>query len=145
MGLRQIKVRRRRNLDDHPGLLDPDNDGLTNDDEAELGTDPNSADIDGEGYTDSEEVEAGTDPLNPESYPGSDDPVDPADPTGDGKGNAVKQPSDDDSDDETVYGPKVHTGGSVESAGLFSWIKGLFKRQDIPPSGSTDRPLMDNP
>lgn len=44
--------------------VDTDGDGLTDEQEAALGTDPNSADTDGDGLTDGEEVnEYGTDPL----------------------------------------------------------------------------------
>ena len=45
--------------------VDTDGDGLTDAEEAELGTDPNNADTDGDGLTDGEEVnEYNTDPLN---------------------------------------------------------------------------------
>ena len=45
--------------------VDTDNDGLTDQQEAELGTDPNVADTDGDGLTDGEEVnEYNTDPLS---------------------------------------------------------------------------------
>jgi outer membrane protein OmpA-like peptidoglycan-associated protein len=44
--------------------VDTDNDGLTDDQEADIGTDPNAADTDNDGLTDGEEVnEYGTDPL----------------------------------------------------------------------------------
>ncbi len=46
---------------------DPDDDGLSNDDETVLGTNPYSMDTDGDGLTDGGEVRAGTDPLNPDS------------------------------------------------------------------------------
>jgi hypothetical protein len=49
---------------------DPDNDGLTNDEEEYYGTDPYNADTDEDGFTDGEEVNAGTDPLDPNDYPG---------------------------------------------------------------------------
>ena len=46
------------------GSADPDGDGLTNAEEAELGTDPNNADTDGDGLDDYTEVnETGTDPT----------------------------------------------------------------------------------
>ena len=71
---------------------DSDNDGLTDDEEQQLGTDPNNpdtdgdglndgdevnvyntnptlVDTDGDGYSDGIEVNAGTDPLDPTSYP----------------------------------------------------------------------------
>lgn len=47
----------------HYAGLDLDNDGLTNEKEAELGTNAKKADTDNDGYTDGEEVAAGTDPL----------------------------------------------------------------------------------
>jgi hypothetical protein len=50
-------------------LLDDDNDGITNGDEATLGTDPNDPDTDGDGYTDLEEVEGHTDPTDITDHP----------------------------------------------------------------------------
>ncbi len=47
---------------------DSDGDGLTNAEEAQLGTDPNIADSDGDGMSDAQEVNAGTDPLK-NDYP----------------------------------------------------------------------------
>ncbi len=46
---------------------DADHDGLTDDEEAELGTDPNNRDSDGDGLSDGDEVEFGTDPDNPDT------------------------------------------------------------------------------
>jgi len=48
------------------GLMacDSDGDGLSNKDEAELGTDPDVADSDGDGLDDGAEVDSGSDPLN---------------------------------------------------------------------------------
>lgn len=46
---------------------DADGDGLSDADEADLGTNPNVADTDGDGLTDGEEVVLGTDPLNPDT------------------------------------------------------------------------------
>lgn len=46
---------------------DSDGDGLTDFEENELGTDPESEDSDGDGYSDSLEVEAGSDPNDAES------------------------------------------------------------------------------
>lgn len=48
---------------------DSDDDGLNDGKEVELGTDPNKADSDGDGYTDGEEVAAGTDPNDATSFP----------------------------------------------------------------------------
>ncbi len=45
--------------------LDSDSDGLTDLQEAQLGTDPNKADTDGDGFNDGQEVKAGYNPLGP--------------------------------------------------------------------------------
>jgi hypothetical protein len=55
---------------DYP-VLDTDEDGLSDDEEADLGTDPDDADTDGDGYDDGEEVDAGTDPLDATDHPSS--------------------------------------------------------------------------
>ena len=47
-----------------PAPVDSDGDGLTDDEEAVLGTDPLQADTDGDGHTDGAEVANGTDPLD---------------------------------------------------------------------------------
>jgi outer membrane protein OmpA-like peptidoglycan-associated protein len=50
------------------GIVDSDGDGLTDDREAQLGTDPLNPDTDGDGLKDGEEVDVyGTDPLNPDT------------------------------------------------------------------------------
>ena len=46
------------------GDPDTDGDGLTDSEEAALGTDPNNPDSDGDGINDGDEVAAGTDPTN---------------------------------------------------------------------------------
>lgn len=46
---------------------DVDGDGLTNDEEADAGTDPRNPDSDGDGVEDGAEVENNTDPLNPDT------------------------------------------------------------------------------
>ena len=46
---------------------DKDEDGLTNGEEEELGTDPESADSDGDGLDDGDEVDLGSDPLDEDS------------------------------------------------------------------------------
>ena len=49
-------------------IVDSDGDGLSDDDEAALGTDPNNVDSDGDGIEDGEEVnDLGTDPLSDDS------------------------------------------------------------------------------
>jgi hypothetical protein len=48
---------------------DDDNDGLSDAQEASLGTNPLVADTDGDGFDDGVEVAAGTDPLDPDDFP----------------------------------------------------------------------------
>jgi len=48
---------------------DDDGDGLTNGEEASLGSDPNNSDSDGDGYGDGEEVDGNTDPLSDWDHP----------------------------------------------------------------------------
>ena len=50
---------------------DYDNDGLTNLQEYELGTDPRDSDSDDDSYPDGVEIEYGSNPLNPSSTPNS--------------------------------------------------------------------------
>jgi hypothetical protein len=52
-------------LNDAP--VDSDGDGLTDSEEADLGTDPNNPDTDGDGINDGDEVAGGTDPNNSDS------------------------------------------------------------------------------
>lgn len=51
------------------GAEDPDSDGLTNAQEAALGTDPFRADTDGDGFLDNQEIEGNSNPLDPLSTP----------------------------------------------------------------------------
>lgn len=51
---------------DYP-VLDSDGDGLSDDEEAALGTDPNNPDTDGDGVLDGAEFDCGADPLDPDS------------------------------------------------------------------------------
>jgi hypothetical protein len=53
---------------------DLDRDGLTENEELAIGTDPNDPDTDGDGASDGDEVAAGTDPNDPGSFPGNTDP-----------------------------------------------------------------------
>jgi gliding motility-associated-like protein len=47
------------------GNCDQDNDGLTNDEESTIGTDPTNPDTDNDGFNDGEEATNGSDPLDP--------------------------------------------------------------------------------
>jgi hypothetical protein len=49
--------------------VDSDGDGLTDEQEMLLGTDPFNADTDGDGFPDGLEVALGSDPLDPRSIP----------------------------------------------------------------------------
>jgi len=61
--------------DELPDCVDPDDDddGLADEDEDELGTDPLDPDTDGDGVSDGDEVFDGTDPLDPSDPPPGDD------------------------------------------------------------------------
>ena len=75
--------------DDNKGK-DSDNDGLTDDQEKELGTDPNKADTDGDGINDGAEVDGSKNPFDKDGNkvedgkPGA--PTDPTKPDTDGDG-----------------------------------------------------------
>ena len=64
---------------------DSDGDGLTDDEEASIGTDPLDEDTDGDGLTDADEVERGTDPLDEDTdgdgYSDFDEVADGSSPT----------------------------------------------------------------
>ncbi len=64
----------------NPADPDSDGDGLTDSEEAALGTDPNNPDSDGDGATDGEEVTAGTNPNDPNSKPAAQQMVLPPPP-----------------------------------------------------------------
>ena len=49
------------------GMMDDDKDGLSNDAEKDLGTDPNKADSDGDGLNDRDEIIFGSNPLQPDT------------------------------------------------------------------------------
>lgn len=51
---------------DYP-VGDADGDGLSDDEEEDLGTDPDNADTDGDGINDGDEVDCGSDPTDPNS------------------------------------------------------------------------------
>jgi len=53
--------------------IDSDNDGLSDEEEVELGTDPNDPDTDNDGFYDGDEVQLGYDPLDPSDYPEVDE------------------------------------------------------------------------
>jgi len=52
--------------------IDDDNDGITDEEELSLGTDPSNSDTDGDGFSDDIEITIGTDPLDADDYPSED-------------------------------------------------------------------------
>ncbi|QCX00925.1 DUF11 domain-containing protein [Aggregatimonas sangjinii] len=100
------------------GTADCDNDGLTNDEEETIGTDPNVADTDGDGIDDGQEVNTdGTDPLDSCSSVGGT-PLGTADCDNDGLTNAEEatlgtDPNLADSDGDGIDdGQEVNTDGT---------------------------------
>ncbi len=97
---------------------DQDGDGLTEAEEAELGTDPFYYDTDGDGLPDGWEMEHGLDPNDAEEGNGYD-----GDPDEDGLSNFDEwlhgtAPEDDDTDDDTANdGDEVAGGGDPGNAG----------------------------
>lgn len=95
------------------GSVDSDNDGLTDAQEAILGTDPNDSDTDDGGVNDGDEVANGTDPLD-----STDDNQAPVDSDGDGLSDALEatlgtDPNDTDTDDDRLLdGLEVNTHGT---------------------------------
>ncbi|WP_129751695.1 gliding motility-associated C-terminal domain-containing protein [Flavobacterium beibuense] len=95
-------------------LCDRDNDGLTNAEEALIGTNPTLADTDGDGLLDGDEVTNTTDPLNP------CDPnvgAGPCDQDGDGLTNSEESalgtnPTNPDTDGDGINDGDEVTGGS---------------------------------
>lgn len=97
------------------GDPDTDGDGLTDSEEATLGTDPNDADTDGGGVNDGTEVSNGTDPLDAsDDVPSSTG----TDSDGDGLTNVQEaalgtDPNDKDTDDDGLSdGQEVNTYGT---------------------------------
>lgn len=64
------KIEEGQNPEEDPNA-DDDGDGLTNAEEEDLGTDPDSDDSDEDGLVDGDEVEWGSDPMNMYSWPGA--------------------------------------------------------------------------
>lgn len=57
-----------------PASVDTDGDGVQDGGEVNAGTDPLVADTDGDGFTDGEELDLGSDPLDPASFPQGTEP-----------------------------------------------------------------------
>ena len=106
---------------------DPDDDGLTNDEEDEEGTDPADPDTDDDGLTDGEEVnDHGTDPLDPDTDDGgTSDGVEVMDGT-----EPVSTPEDD-AANRVDGADRVETSVEVSSSGLDSAAAALLARSDV--------------
>ncbi len=126
---------------------DSDGDGLTDDEEAALGTDPLDPDTDGGGASDGDEVAIGTDPLNP-----SDDNLDS---DGDGLPDAEEtnlgtDPAVPDTDgDRLLDGEEVNQYGTnpldknTDSDGLNDYVEVTFKGTDPLDPDTDDDGLSD--
>jgi hypothetical protein len=82
--------------DERDKSLDDDNDGLSNFDEEEAGTDPLVADTDGDGINDKKELDQGFDPLDENDKPYLGEyPIARCDPTVESTGNSVGDVAND--------------------------------------------------
>ncbi len=110
---------------------DSDNDGLTDDEENTLGTDPNDPDTDGDGLTDGEEVD--TDDDGPDTGTGTD-PLD-ADSDDDGLSDGDEVDSDTDPLDGDSDGDGL--GDGLES-GVTEALPGGTSDGGVPFEGTSD-------
>ncbi len=89
-------------LGTNPLTSDSDNDGLIDSDEIDIfGTDPNNEDTDSDGFSDAEEIAAGTDPVVPNTD------IDPPSEDSSGDGGNAEDTGDDDSSGDTIGGSTV--------------------------------------
>ena len=129
---------------------DPDDDGLTNDEEDQEGTDPVDPDTDDDGLTDGEEVnDHGTDPTDPDTDDDgltdgeevNDHGTDPLDPDTDDGGTSdgvevmdgtepVSTPEDD-AANRVDGADRVETSVEVSSSGLDSAAAAVLARSDV--------------
>ena len=95
MGFGIFSLAQENATSDHNIFFDTDQDGLSNEEEAAYGTDPNNTDTDHDSYTDGTEVSSGYDPLVP--APGDKIVQQPSSHTSgnDGQKNLTKKVSED--------------------------------------------------
>jgi hypothetical protein len=91
--------------------VDSDNDGLTDDEESALGTDPNDPDSDNDGFSDGGEIDAGTDPTDSEDHP--QPTADDSD--GDGLTDAQEEELGTDPNDPDTDGDGFSDGEEVDA------------------------------
>ena len=97
------------------GPVDTDNDGLSDDEEARLGTNPEAADSDGDGLTDGEEVEMGTSPQARDSDgDGIDDGDDPEPTTPAEETDEPEDVTEDEDGSETDEGDETADGDEAD-------------------------------
>ena len=77
--------------------IDSDGDGVSDEDENDIGTDPNGTDTDGDGLDDGEELILGTDPLDPDT---DGDGINDLEETIPGVDGFVTDPTEADTDDD---------------------------------------------
>jgi hypothetical protein len=131
---------------------DDDSDGLTNDQEQALGTDPNDPDTDDGGVNDGDEVAAGTDPLD-----STDDYSAPVDSDGDGLSDDQEQQLGTDPNNKDTDGEKLEDGEEVntyntnplkantDKDGLSDWAEVKLFGTDPLDADSDDDGLNDGP
>jgi MYXO-CTERM domain-containing protein len=110
---------------------DADGDGLTNEREEELGTDPLSADTDGDGVDDGTEVADGTDPLDQSSFADTDDDFVP---------DAVETADGTDPTDPLSY-TDTDSGGTADHIETITYANNGVPATDITDPGDDPRDL----
>jgi hypothetical protein len=102
-------------------VSDTDGDGLTDEEERQIGTNVSVVDSDGDGFSDADEVRAGSDPLDPNSTPGSRDT------DGDGYSDAEEASADTNPLDpnSTPDGLEVRGGGGPAGCSAVGGNHGL--------------------
>ncbi|TPG75890.1 inverse autotransporter beta domain-containing protein, partial [Pseudomonas arsenicoxydans] len=140
--------------------IDTDGEGLSDEEEAALGTDPSKPDTDGDGWTDREEVDAGTDPKDPNDHPKDTDTdgdglgdreegvigTDPTKPDTDGDGLTDKEEVDGGSNPLDPNDPV--NGTDTDGDGLTDTEEGVIgtdpTKPDTDGDGLTDKEEVDN-
>jgi MYXO-CTERM domain-containing protein len=110
---------------------DADGDGLTNEREEELGTDPLVADTDGDGVDDGTEVDDGTDPLDQSSF---------ADADGDFVPDAVETADGTDPTDPLSF-TDTDSGGTADHIETITYANNGIPATDVTDPGDDPRDL----
>ncbi|MFT5686198.1 MAG: thiol-disulfide isomerase/thioredoxin [Myxococcota bacterium] len=122
-----------KELGTNPDKADSDGDGLDDGDEVDEGTDPDNADTDGDGLSDGDEMDAGTDPLEIDSdadgYRDGDEVAEGSDPT-DSSSLIYTGGWPYNADKDSLDGPELGDAGDQEGD-LFPRIKMVDQFGDI--------------